>query len=224
MTSTILTEIKKAREWVAYYLQWRNEPSCQKKLRAWRRRLKQALASAAEQGLDIPPDPFAPLPPPPPLPPKPTDEDARAAAIQEAQDRVAFEWRIYEGQHYWAPWGESGWSAVVITRLKRTWCRVSRVNPRTGALTTNKGRVRRDLLVKRDPALQGKDRPMVVPTEIQPLMTPAEPATLTEPEPEPEPISAAVPKPGVERTPSEDAVYQERIAELLGGGLESDDW
>lgn len=222
-TKKILAEIKKAREWVAYYRQWRNEPLCVKKLRAWRRRLKKALAEAAEQKLEVPPDPFAPPPPPPP---PPTEEELHETSIAEAKSRTAIPWHVYEGQHFWSPWGDHGWSAITLNRLKRIWCRVSRVNPRTGEITTNKARARRDQLVRRDPALQGRDRPGASPVEILP--PPAAPEPEPEPVTEPEPVHEPCPKEEVEpRSPAEEKAFQKRLTKLFNSLSDSDtedDW
>jgi hypothetical protein len=198
---TILAEIKHARERVNHWKQWRNEPGPKKKLGHWRRRLKKALAAAAEFELKIPVDPF--LPPPPP----PTEKELHAAAVAEAKARVRFEWQVSVGQAYWSPWGEDGWSAVVLTELKRIWCRARRVDPRTGEVTSEKAKVRRDRLVKRDPALKGKDRPPDRPSVIVPPATrPAETAA---------PVPELCPTPTVERTPGEQACVNAAVAELL---------
>ena len=209
----VLAEIRHARERVAYFVQWKHEPSCKKKLGHWRRRLKKALAVATERKLAVPADPYAPPPPPP------TEEELRAAALKEAQGRVRFEWQVMVGQHYWAPWGNSGWSAIILTKLSRVWCRASRVDPRTSDVTTHTGKVRRDRLVKRDPALKGKDRPVGSPEEIVPQTVPAEP--------EPETASTLAPKPEVERSQAEQAKIDADVAKLLGlldDESTADDW
>jgi len=222
-----LTKIRKAREWVAYYHQWRNEPDCRKKLNRWRRQLKKVLAAAAEQKLEVPPDPYAPPPPPP------TEEELREAAVEEARGRVLYDLRIDVDQPYWYPWGKTGWSAVVVTELGRIWCSASRVKPRTGEIVSKNGRVRRDRLVRRDPALRGKDRPAGTPPEIVPApAAPAETEAAAQVsagpvlEPTQVPVPAQNPEPGVERTPEEEAAHQKRIADIFGTSDSSDidDW
>lgn len=215
-SKAILAEIKKARGRIHHFKQWKNEPGYRKKLGRWRRRLAKAIRLAGQHKVDIPRDPF--LPPPPP-PPPPTEEELHEIALAEARSRVSLEWQACTGKPYWAPWGNSGWSAVVLTELSRVWCRASRVNPRTGEVTTEQGRVRRDRLVQRDPALGGKDRPAGSPKEIVP---PPAPAESVEPEPE-----DPVPKPGVERTPERQVEIDattKKLLELLDDGSTINDW
>jgi hypothetical protein len=200
----LLREIKRARDRVAHWKQWHKEPSCAKRLRHWRYRLKKALAAAKEQSLEIPPDPTAPPPPPPP---PPTEEELAAAALAEIKGRVRLDWQVTLGHSYWAPWGDTGWSAVVITRLKRVWCRARRVNPRTEETTTTKANVRRDRLVKRDPDLKGKDRP-AFPVDALFSSVAEEPEPIEEPEPAPKPQ----PKP---LTPEEKAAQAQRMSGLM---------
>ncbi len=209
---TILADIKKARERVNHWKQWKNEPGCKKKLGHWRRRLATAVKLAREHKLDIPRDPF--LPPPPP-PPPPTEEELHEAALKDAKSRVPCEWQACVGKEYWVPWGNFGWSAVVLTKLSRIWCRASRVDPRTGEVTTKRGRVRRDRLVRRDPALKGTDRPVGPPDEIVPPPAPAEPAPALTQAPTP-----PCPKPEVEHTPARVA----RLLDLLDDDSTTSDW
>jgi hypothetical protein len=216
----LIAEIRTARERTNHFKQYRNEPSGKKKLGHWRRRLKKAVKNATKRGLTVPKDPFAPPPPPPP---EPTETELHAAAVKEAKMRVSFEWQATVGHPYWAPWGKSGWSAVVLTELKRVWCSAYRVNPSSQATTATKARVRRDRLVKRDPALKGKDRPPEGPEIVAPKPGPMwEPAA-----PEPEPAVVAPTKPTEpERSPEEQMDRAKKVADLfeLTDSNTSDDW
>lgn len=213
VANEILDEIKKTRERVNHFKKIRNEPGGGKKLGRWRRRLGKAIKQARERGLTIPPDPYAPPPPPPP---PPTEEELHAAAVKEAKARVSFEWQICVGAAYWAPWGPQGWSAVVVTKLLgHIWCRADRVNPSTGEVAPTKGRVRRDRLVKRDPALKGKDRPAAGPDEIVPLPEPDEPDEPDEPEPELAPEPRVEQPEKIPETGEERAARAERLTHLL---------
>jgi len=153
--STVTTQIKRARERIAHFSQWKNESRYARKAAAWKRRLKKLVKQAAEQGIKVPSPP-------------PTPEEAERALLQEAQDRVRFSWQVCVGKDYWSPWGTTGWSAVVLTKLNRVWCEATRVDPRTQKVVTRSARVRRDLLVRRDPTKKGKDRPPAGPEEILP--------------------------------------------------------
>jgi hypothetical protein len=73
---------------------------------------------------------------------------------------------IHRGGSYWAPWGDSGWSAVVVQRLGHKRARVERVNPRTLEAADTKGWARLDEMVKRDPKAKGKDRPTTPHEEL----------------------------------------------------------
>jgi len=174
----ILKHIARSRERVNHWKQWKNEPSCAKKLRSWRRQLKLALIAARELNLTVPPDPFAPPPPPPP---PPTEEELRAQAIAELKLRRRVDWQVQKGFTGWAPWGESGWSAVVVTTANYRWCQVNRVNARTEEVVA-KGKVKRDRMLARDPEQKGKDKPGVPPTEVFEAESPADtPADRLEP-------------------------------------------
>ena len=204
----ILQEIKTSRKKVDHYKQWRNEPSCKKKLGHWRRRLKKALKAASEAGIEVPKDPFAPPPPPPP---PPTEAEIREAALTALQKRVRLDFQIQKGSTGWAPWGESGWSAIVVTTPNYKWCQVKRVNARTGEPVA-KGKVLRARVVSRDPEQKGKDKPSLRPDEVfegmndEPIESASEDAVEAPTASEPE----------VPLTPEEKAARAASVADLLG--------
>ena len=156
----LVAEVKKCERKIEHWKQWRNEPSAKKKLSTWRRRLKRAKTVAAELSIRLPE-------PPPPPPPPPTEEELAAAALKETQKRVMLPWFPQPKTTAWAPWGTSGWSAVVVSVVYHKWARVKRVNAKTGE-TVATGKARKDRLVKRDPALKGKDKPAQSPLEVFP--------------------------------------------------------
>jgi len=155
----ILAEINRSRERAHHWYQWRNEPSGKKKLGHWRRRLKKAIDAARAAKLEIPADPYAPPPPPP------TEDELAAEALAALIRRRRFDWQVTLRFTGWAPWGVSGWCAVVVTRAHHKWCHVNRVNPRTEKMTSV-GKVLRARIVHRDPELKGKDKPHVPPTAV----------------------------------------------------------
>ena len=165
----ILREIKRCRERVNHYSPWKNEPAERKKLNSWKRRLKNALAAAVEAEIAVERDPYAPPPPPPP---PPTEAELAEAELAEVKRRWIIPWEVGPKTRAWAPWGATGWSAVDIKATSRVWCRANRVDPRTGATVSTTAKVRRDRLIKRDPALKGKDRPPVRPEDAIPKPEP----------------------------------------------------
>jgi len=210
----VLKTIRAARKWVAHYKPFHKEPSCAKKLRSWRRKLKFALAEADARQLDVPPDPYAPPPPPPP---PPTEEEVRAKHLAELRcDRFLADWSVCKGTTAWAAWGGSGWSAVTIITPARVWATAKRVDARSGEPVTEKtAHVRMDRLVRRDAALKGKDKPTLLPSEVFPQedddgeQEPAEPeATETRP---PEIVDAVR-----KRLP--------KLMDLVGDDATIDDW
>ena len=210
----LLTEIGRARERVQHWLKWKNEPSCRKKLGHWRRRLKKALAAATELGVEIPADPYAP-------PPPPTEEELSAAELRALRLRLRCDFQIQDGSKGWAPWGTSGWSAIVVTKAHYRWCRVNRVNSKTGEVVA-KGKVRRDQILSREQDQKGKDKPSRPPGDVF-VAKPDEEIT------EEAPINQEAPvKP--ERIPfteEEMAAKAARIDELLGlvgDDSTTDDW
>jgi len=79
--------------------------------------------------------------------------------------RILLPWAVLRGSTVWAPWGKSGWSAVVIKTTSRKWAKGMRVKPHNEKETAQ-GRVPMERLIKRDPKLKGKDRPELTPDEI----------------------------------------------------------
>lgn len=73
---------------------------------------------------------------------------------------------VWTNGTYWAPWGDGGWSAVKIVKLGRIYARAIRVKPKTGEEAKTRGKVRMDELVRRDPKLQGADRPESPPVVV----------------------------------------------------------
>ena len=95
-----LKTIRSARKWAAHYKPFHKEPSCARKLRSWRRKLKIALAEAEVRKLDVPPDPYGPPPPPPP---PPTSDELRAAELAELRGpRFLGDWEVCKGATAWA--------------------------------------------------------------------------------------------------------------------------
>ena len=82
------------------------------------------------------------------------------------QVRVLLPYEVHKNAAYWSPWGEGGWSAVVVHRLGRTRARVERCNPKTQVPAPTKGWARLDEMVRRDPKLKGTDRPEQAPPEV----------------------------------------------------------
>ncbi len=75
-------------------------------------------------------------------------------------------YNISPGGDYWASWGSKGWSAVHATHVKRKWVKVNRVDPKTNGVKKRGAKVRADELVKRDPSLEGKDKPTEGPDVV----------------------------------------------------------
>lgn len=73
---------------------------------------------------------------------------------------------VHVGMPAWAAYGETGWSAVRVLKVRRKNVEVERVKPRTGEVVTRNAKARIDRLVKRDPKLKGKDRPEKPPSEF----------------------------------------------------------
>jgi len=214
----LLTEIGRARERVQHWLKWKNEPTCRKKLGHWRRRLKKALGAAAELGIEIPADPYAPPPPPPP---PPTEEELAEEALRALRLRLRCDFQVQTGSKGWAPWGASGWSAIVVTKAHYKWCRVNRVNSKTGEVAA-KGKVRRDQILSRDPEQKGKDKPSQPPGDVFVPKPDEETST-----PTPTPQKAPVEPTKVPSSAEEMATKVVRIDELLGlidDDSTSDDW
>jgi hypothetical protein len=91
-----------------------------------------------------------------------TDTSDELTALRQ---RIMAPCHVHRGTTVWAPWGKSGWSAVVIKTTQRKWAKGMRVKPKTGEETA-KGKVPMDRLLRRDPELKGKDRPGYPPDEV----------------------------------------------------------
>jgi hypothetical protein len=215
----ILTEIKKSRERANHWKQWRNEPSGKKKLGHWSRRLKKALKAAEAAGVEVPEDPFAPPPPPPP---PPTEAEIHEAALTALRKRVRMDFQIQKGSKGWAPWGESGWSAILVTTPHYKWCEVKRVNAKTGEVIA-RGKVLRARIVRRDVEQMGKDKPSLLPGDVfEGLLD--EP---TAPEPEIAEEAPTTPEPEAALTPEEKARRAAsvlKLLDLLDDGTTDEDW
>jgi hypothetical protein len=85
--------------------------------------------------------------------------------LQAVKSRILLPWQAQRGSHVWSPWGTSGWSAVEITKPSRKWAKGVRIKPNTGEQGA-KAKVNLERLVRRDPALKGKDRPGFTPDEV----------------------------------------------------------
>ena len=107
--------------------------------------------------------------------------------LTEVRRRILADFQVQRGSEVWAPWGKSGWSAVVIRKPLRKKADGMRVKPKTGEEVA-KGKVPKDRLVRRDSALKGKDRPGFTPEEVfahlpekaKPRPKPAEEAPVVE--------------------------------------------
>jgi hypothetical protein len=73
---------------------------------------------------------------------------------------------VDEGAHYWASWGNKGWTAVRVSQVKTKYAVVQRLNPLTNEVMTESARVKLDELVRRTPALLGEDKPVRGPDVV----------------------------------------------------------
>lgn len=144
--------------------------------------------------------------------------------LESLRKRILAPFQAQRGTHVWAPWGKTGWSAVEIMVPSRKWAKGMRVKPRTGEHTA-KGKVSLLRLIKRDPKLKGKDRPMLPPDAV---FTLPEPKKKEEPveDPQPEPEK---PKPAPRKRLSEaqELKRARKIYDLLAGNVDedpTDDW
>lgn len=74
--------------------------------------------------------------------------------------------QVIEGKDYWSAFGDTRWSAVRITTLKRKWATAERVNASSNEATKRGARVKVAELVPRDPKLKGKDKPQSPPSDV----------------------------------------------------------
>ena len=73
---------------------------------------------------------------------------------------------VDEGAHYWASWGNKGWTAVRVSQVKTKYAVVQRLNPLTNEVMTERARVKLDELVKRIPSMLGEDKPTTSPGAV----------------------------------------------------------
>lgn len=214
----LVAEVAKCEKKISHWKQWRNEPSAKRKLSVWRRRLKRAKTVAASFSIKLPE-------PPPPPPPPPTEGELAAIALKETQQRVLLPWYPQPKTTAWAPWGTSGWSAVVVTTVNHKWVRVRRVNPKTEERVA-KGKARKNRLVRRDPELKGKDKPAQSPLEVFPDLDEAQAGQDDSDTMTALPVSRRDrPKPVL--TPEEQAQKAARVEQLIGlldDDSADDDW
>ena len=85
----------------------------------------------------------------------------RAKTEQELAEKpyIVLPHMVRPGGNFWAPFGDKGWSAVTINSVSRLWCKATRVKPSTGGVVTTGSKVRRDELIKRNPDMEGRDKP-----------------------------------------------------------------
>jgi hypothetical protein len=88
-----------------------------------------------------------------------TEEQTKAL-----RKRILLPWQVQRGTTAWAPWGKSGWSAVIVRTTQRKWAKGVRVKPHNETETA-KGKIPMERLLRRDPKLKGKDRPGCTPDE-----------------------------------------------------------
>jgi hypothetical protein len=132
------------------------------------------------------------------------------------------------GGTYWAAKGDTKWSAVRILRVLRKKAEVERVIPRSQKIIHRQGKVKLDELVKRDPKLNGKDKPKSPPAEVFAEVREArEQQRQLVAEAPPVPIPQPQTKVPVVRTPEEEAETRAHVAklfDLLDDGSTTDDW
>jgi hypothetical protein len=208
-------DIEQARERVHHFEAIRNEPVGGKKLKYWKRELNKLYKQAEKEGQEVPPNPHDP-------------EEMAAAALAEAKKRVRASFQVQRGFTGWAPWGETGWSAVIVDDPGRVWSRVSRVDPRTNGPRAEEaptGKVRREKLIYRDPEKTGADRPPGVPTDYwtPEAVEPPEDEELEERSSSIEDAAPGVPRPGL--SPAEwDQFCVEEAKKGLCGDFNVEDW
>jgi len=143
--------------------------------------------------------------------------------LEAVRKRILAPFQAQRGVPVWAPWGASGWSAVVILKPSHKWAKGLRVKPATGK-EVSEGKVPLDQLIKRDQSLKGKDRPGFAPSEVFAHREPAE--AEAEPEKIPEPV-VEEPKPKPKKKMSEAGSLKraKKIFGLIGNGsFNDDDW
>ena len=120
-------------------------------------------------------------------------------------------WLVQARTTIWAPFGQTGWSAIEVTEVSRVWGRGHRVNPSSqkhGA----KGKFRIEWVISRNPKLKGKDKPHVPPSiALAHLKVKKE----LEPVPMKKEIVVEEPKPVVQRTPKEESATRKKLNKLF---------
>jgi len=146
--------------------------------------------------------------------------------LKELRLRILAPFQAQRGTNVWAPWGPSGWSAVVILKPKCKWATGLRVKPNNGK-EVSEGKVPLGRLLRRDPKLKGKDRPTFSPDVVF-AHRKAEEEKKMEPEPAgvvtPPPPPVETPEQKIKRTASERLRRAQRIVELFGSDTTPDDW
>jgi len=122
------------------------------------------------------------------------------------RQRILVDFQVQRGSAVWAPWGKTGWSAMVIKRLFRKKVEGMRVKPRTEEEVA-KGKVLKDRLIRRDPKLKGKDRPEFTPEE----------AFAHVPKPDPKPTPSTTP-------PKEDASVPKKLRKSVDETFFRETW
>ena len=89
-----------------------------------------------------------------------------ASELASANPDPVVEWAVRPGSHFWAPYGDERWSAVTVIKKSRIWATTRRVNPKSGQVITRSSKVKVGELVRRDPDLEGKDKPQGSPAEV----------------------------------------------------------
>ena len=158
-------------------------------------------------------------------------------SLEDLRRRIIFSWHVQRGSTVWAPWGKSGWSAVVIRKAQRKWAIGMRVKPNT-LKETAKGKVPVGRLVKRDPARKGKDRPEFTPDEVFAEIEAAEETARAEKEARieekaaqerlaEEPLEPSPENSGDELVPARKRISDKQLQKLLGllnDDSTTDDW
>lgn len=141
--------------------------------------------------------------------------------------RILAPFQIQRGSRVWAPWGVSGWSAIEVVKPSRKWVKGYRIKPATDERGAT-AKVPLDRLLKRDPALKGKDKPEQTPDEVFAHMPKPEKPKEPEPPPAAPPPPAKPEKPLTERqqkkAEKDHAASMKRLFDLFKDQSTTDDW
>jgi hypothetical protein len=124
------------------------------------------------------------------------------------------------GKPYWAGMGNTRWSAVQITSIKRKWATADRVNPSSNEVTKRGAKVKVAELVKRDPGRKGKDKPQSPPSEVFAKVREIEAESKAQMKDVPEPE----PAPAKERNGKLRSSQIQKLLALLDDDSTVDDW